>query len=66
MKFNPLHDLLDTGFTIIEIGLFYGDPSLILDLQSLKLVCFMVTIPYFFDKMAMFTLINDNWILQQI
>ena len=24
MEFNPLPDLLNTGFTIIEIGLFYG------------------------------------------
>ena len=24
MEFNPLPDLLNTGFTIIEIGMFYG------------------------------------------
>ena len=24
MEFNHLQDLLNTGFTIIEIGLFYG------------------------------------------
>ena len=25
MEFNTLPDLMNTGFTIIEIGLFYGD-----------------------------------------
>ena len=28
MKFNPLPDLLNTGFTIIEIGLFYSGEHL--------------------------------------
>ena len=28
MGFNPLPDLLNTGFTIIEIGLFYGGENL--------------------------------------
>ena len=28
MEFNPLPDLLNTGFTIIEIGLFYGGEHL--------------------------------------
>ena len=28
MEFNPLPDLVNTGFTIIEIGLFYGGERL--------------------------------------
>ena len=28
MEFNPLSDLLNTGFTIVEIGLFYGGEHL--------------------------------------
>ena len=28
MEFNPLPDLLYVGFTIIEIGLFYGAENL--------------------------------------
>ena len=28
MEFNPLQDLLKSGFTIIEIGLFYGGEHL--------------------------------------
>ena len=28
MEFNPLPDLLNTGFTIIEISLFYGGENL--------------------------------------
>ena len=28
MEFNPLPNLLNTGFTIIEIGLFYGGENL--------------------------------------
>ena len=28
MEFNPLLDLLNTGFTIIKIGLFYGGEHL--------------------------------------
>ena len=28
MEFNPLPDLLNTGFTIVEIGLFYGGEHL--------------------------------------
>ena len=46
MEFNPFPGLLNTGFTIIEIGLFYGGENL-----EAKIVL----IPDFFDKMAMFT-----------
>ena len=28
MEFNPLPDFLNTGFTIVEIGLFYGGEHL--------------------------------------
>ena len=29
MEFNPLQDLLNTGFTIIENDLFYGGENLV-------------------------------------
>ena len=28
MEFNPLPDLLNTGFTIVEVGLIYGGEQL--------------------------------------
>ena len=46
MAFNPLSDLLNIGFTIIEIGLFKGRKHL-----EAKIMKFTT----FFDKMAMFT-----------
>ena len=46
MEFNPLPDLLNNGFTIIEIGLFYGGQHL-----EAKICTFLI----FFDKMAMST-----------
>ena len=45
-EFNPLPDLLNSGFTIIEIGLLYGSEHL-----AAKLCRFL---SFFFDKMAMF------------
>ena len=44
MEFNPLPDLLNTGFTIIEIGLFYGGEHL-----GAKNICRFLT---FFDKVT--------------
>ena len=47
MEFNPLPDLLNTGFTTkVVIGLFYGGEHL--EANTMQ-------IPDFFDKMAMFT-----------
>ena len=48
MEFNPLPDLLNTGFTIIEIGLFYGGENL------------EAKIPYFLDNMAFFIVEDDD------
>ena len=57
MEFNPLPDLLNTEFTIIEIGLFYGDEHL-----GAKMCRFVS----FFDKMAIFGqyLTGDNDVLK--
>ena len=43
MEFNPLPDLLNTRFTIIEIGLFYGGEHL-----GAKICRFLT----FFDKIT--------------
>ena len=43
MEFNPLPDLMNAGFTIIEIGLFYGGEDL-----GLKICRFLT----FFDKIT--------------
>ena len=45
MEFNPFPDSLNTGFSIIEICLFYGGKHWSENMQ----------IPDFIDKMAMFT-----------
>ena len=45
-KFNPLPDLLNTGFTIFETGLFYGCKHLEAQIRR-----FLISI----KKMAMFT-----------
>ena len=45
MEFNPLPDLLNWGFTVIEIGLFYGGENL-----GVKIYRFQT----FLDNMAMF------------
>ena len=45
MEFNPLPDLLNTGFTVIEIGLFYEGENL-----EGKICRFQT----FLDNMAMF------------
>ena len=51
MEFNPLPDLLNTGYTIIEIGLFYCGEHL-----ESKICRFQS----FLDKMAMFIVENDD------
>ena len=43
MGFKPLPDLLNSGFTIIEIGLFYGGEHLGAKISQ---------IPDFFDKIT--------------
>ena len=45
MEFNPFPDLLNTGFTVIEIGLFYGVETWKQKYANSKL---------FSDNMAMF------------
>ena len=52
MEFNPLPDLLNTGFTIIEMGLFYGGENLEAKIRRLQT---------FLDKMAMFFEAYDVW-----
>ena len=38
MEFNPLPDLLNTGFTTVEIGLFYGGEHLGANICRFRLV----------------------------
>ena len=56
MEFNPLPDLLNTGFTIVEIDLFYGGEHL-----GAKMCRFLIC----FDKIKMaiqyLFLLNREW-----
>ena len=52
MEFNPLPDLLNTRFTIVEIGLFYGGEHL-----GAKICRFLT----FFDKITSITQDGNFW-----
>ena len=52
MEFNSLADLLNTGFTIIEIGLLYCGENL-----EAKIYRFQT----FLENLAMFFEANDVW-----
>ena len=54
MEFNPLLDLLNTGFIIIEIGLFYGGGE-----RLGAKICRFLTL---FDKITSFwSVLNRGW-----
>ena len=49
MEFNPLPDLLNIGFTVIEIALFYGGKHM-----EAKLCRFLTMTMFTLSKMATF------------
>ena len=56
MEFNPLPDLLNTGFTVVEIGLFYGGEHL-----GAKICRFLTCFNKITFKMVIQYLLNRGW-----